>query len=127
MDILREIICDGIEDGCVGYCNHPYCYQVDKVAEGLKRNNFVQLPARAGQKAWFVIEHDTDDMLIAEGVVYSIIFEAAQTWLYCKYNNGLTYHHTIKDIGKSLFFNREDAIEAAHPERTADTDELTML
>ena len=41
MDIrekLVDIVCDAMEDGCIGHCNHPPCFQVERVVNALIAN-----------------------------------------------------------------------------------------
>lgn len=35
---LVELVCDAMEDGCVGHCNHPPCFQVERVVNSLIAN-----------------------------------------------------------------------------------------
>ena len=35
---LMEIVCDALEDGCVGHCNHPHCNKVKNIADNLISN-----------------------------------------------------------------------------------------
>lgn len=35
---LVEIVCDAMEDGCVGLCNHPPCFQVERLVNALIAN-----------------------------------------------------------------------------------------
>lgn len=32
---LVEIVCEAMEDGCIGHCNHPPCFQVERVVNAL--------------------------------------------------------------------------------------------
>ena len=45
---LIELVCDAIEDGCIGHCNHPPCYQVERVVNHLIANG-VTIPVRCGE------------------------------------------------------------------------------
>lgn len=38
MNDLEEIICEAIQDDCIGHCNHPYCYKVTNIVAKLKEN-----------------------------------------------------------------------------------------
>lgn len=40
---LMKIVCDGLEDGCVGHCNFPHCYRVNNVADQLIANDVVPI------------------------------------------------------------------------------------
>lgn len=55
---LMRIVCDGLEDGCVGHCNYPHCYRVNNVADILIANGVTiqqwipvseRLPERNGE------------------------------------------------------------------------------
>ena len=35
---LVDLLCDVMEDGCIGYCNYPPCYQVETAANHLIAN-----------------------------------------------------------------------------------------
>lgn len=32
---LMKLLCDTLEDGCVGHCNYPYCFRVKNTADHL--------------------------------------------------------------------------------------------
>jgi hypothetical protein len=67
---------------------------------------FVELPCKAGNEAFFKVDFAD---IIAKGTVISIIYDQNNIWVYCRYDNGLTYRHPIDDIGKTLFFTQEQA------------------
>lgn len=67
----------------------------------------VELPCEVGTPVFFFVE-DVDSKIFS-GKVVSITYEQNTIWIYCRYDNGLTYHHTIDDIGKTLFFTEEQA------------------
>ena len=67
----------------------------------------VELPCEVGKPVFFFVDDGVKSELF-NGKVFSIIYEQNQIWIYCSYENGLTFHHTIDDIGKKLFFNKED-------------------
>ena len=35
---LTNIVCEAMEDGCIGHCNHPPCFQVERVVNALIAN-----------------------------------------------------------------------------------------
>ena len=70
---------------------------------------FVELPCKVGTTVHSVVE--ADDSKVFNGKVVSITYEQNTIWIYCRYDNGLTYHHTVDDIGKTLFFTEEQAKE----------------
>lgn len=38
---LNKLICDSMENGCVGWCNHPPCYRVERVVDHLIANDVI--------------------------------------------------------------------------------------
>ena len=36
---LTNIVCEAMEDGCIGHCNHPPCFQVERVVNALIANS----------------------------------------------------------------------------------------
>lgn len=80
----------------------------DKIESGEHR----ELPCNVGTPAWFVYDFGSVEgecFGMSEGVVRSITFDETTVWLYCVYNDGLTYHHTADEIGNKLFFSQEQA------------------
>lgn len=52
---LEELICECIQDDCVGHCNYPYCYKVKNIVENLnKKNNILVAPYGIKDKIWFI-------------------------------------------------------------------------
>ena len=35
---LVKIVCEAMEDGCIGHCNHPPCFRVESVVNALLEN-----------------------------------------------------------------------------------------
>ena len=35
---LMDLLCEALEDGCVGHCNYPYCHRVSSTADHLLAN-----------------------------------------------------------------------------------------
>ena len=35
---LMDLLCEALEDGCVGHCNYPYCHRVSSIADHLLAN-----------------------------------------------------------------------------------------
>ena len=48
---LMRIVCDALEDGCVGHCNYPHCYRVNSVVDHLIANG-VTIPVRCKECVW---------------------------------------------------------------------------
>ena len=76
--------------------------------------NVIVLPKelQVGNKVYFI---DVDEKYIHNGKIYSITKELNYeengfiTWVYCRYNDGLTYTHPIEDYGVELFATKEEA------------------
>lgn len=88
------------------------CDLEDKIEQG----KILELPCAVGDKAYHLTGIDTQRELdltdIFEGKVCSISKEEDALWIYCRYNNGLTYWYKESDIGRKLFFTREEAEKA---------------
>ena len=53
-DKLSEIICEAIQDDCIGHCNHPYCYKVNNIVAKLKENKIIITPHSVGDTVYYV-------------------------------------------------------------------------
>lgn len=51
---LSEIICEAIQDDCIGYCNHPYCYKVTNIINKLKENKVIITPYSVGDTVYYI-------------------------------------------------------------------------
>ena len=51
---LEEIICEAIQDDCIGHCNHPYCYKVNNIVSKLKENNVIITPYSVGDTVYYI-------------------------------------------------------------------------
>ena len=51
---LSEIICEAIQDDCIGYCNHPYCYKVNNIVAKLKENKVIITPYSVGDTVYYI-------------------------------------------------------------------------
>ena len=109
---LVEIVCEGMEDGCVGHCNHPPCFQVERVVNALLENGVTVHPCEVGQEIWLVFTpkhpanpNDKGRWFILQDGVQRIIYGkkgvSIETW-----NMGTI---PAKEIGKKIFFTREEA------------------
>ena len=76
---LVGLICDSMQDGCVGWCNKPPCYRVERVVDHLITNG-VTIPVRC--KDCRYVDTFYPEKPIGE--------EARQVW-FCK-----LYKHTRK-------------------------------
>jgi hypothetical protein len=53
-DKLSEIICEAIQDDCIGHCNHPYCYKVNNIVDKLKENKVIITPYSVGDTVYYI-------------------------------------------------------------------------
>lgn len=53
-DRLSEIICEAIQDVCIGHCNHPYCYKVTNIVNKLKENKVIITPHSVGDNVYYI-------------------------------------------------------------------------
>lgn len=87
------------------------------IAEHLLAAGVIVPPCKVGDTAYHLTSVDTfNELNVAEifkGEVSSITIED-RLCIYCLYDNGIVYDHwyTETDIGKSLFFTREEAERA---------------
>lgn len=87
-----------------------------RLADYLLENGVVVLPCNVGDKVFFV--HDTCDengiegYTISEGEVHGISKDKNAIWVFCRYNNGLTYYHTVNEFGEDVFFMKMGAEKA---------------
>ena len=52
-DRLTQIICEAIQDDCIGHCNHPYCYKVNNIVAKLKENRVIITPYSVGDTVYY--------------------------------------------------------------------------
>ena len=108
-DTLQEWECDVSDDTVKEICDH------------LIDNGVIVPPCKVGDKAYHLTGIDTREELdltdVFEGKVCSISKQEDALWIYCRYNNGLTYWYTESDIGRKLFLAKEE-VEKALAERS---------
>ena len=51
---LEEVVCEAIQDDCIGHCNHPYCYKVNNIVTKLKQSNIIVSPYSIGDTVYFI-------------------------------------------------------------------------
>ena len=85
------------------------------------KNGVIVPPCKVGDKAYHLTGIDTREELdltdVFEGKVCSISKQEDALWIYCRYNNGLTYWYTESDIGRKLFLAKWE-VEKALAERS---------
>lgn len=102
---------------------NDYCIDVDigswekeTLADYLLNNGVIVPPCKVGDKAFHLTGIETRKELdltdIFEGKVCSISKQEEAIWIFCRYNNGLTYWYKESDIGIKLFLAREKAEKA---------------
>ena len=83
------------------------------IADGLLADGWMRPPCKVGDTAYHLTSIDTLDELnvavIFEGKVCSISKEVEALWFFCRYDNGLNFWYTDRDIGKTVFLTREEA------------------
>lgn len=99
----------------LGYCKFD-CTEPQRCEDFKHKSEWVHLPCNVGAEVFTLIEDDEDGDFVNGGVVVSVSYQT-KCWIYVRYECGLTYYHTTDDIGKSLFFTREEA-ERALSERS---------
>lgn len=85
-------------------------------ADYLLAEGVIVPPIKVGDKAYHLTGIETRKELdltdIFEGKVCSISKQEEAMWIFCRYNNGLTYWYKESDIGRKLFLTREEAEKA---------------
>ena len=85
------------------------CEFEDKIEQG----KIVELPCAVGSEAYHLTSADTLDELgvgeIFNGNVCSFSKDEKGLWIFCRYDNGLSFWYTERDIGRILFFDRSVA------------------
>lgn len=86
------------------------------IADYLINSGVIVPPCKVGDKAYHLTGIDTREELdltdVFEGKVCSISKQEDTLWIFCRYNNGLTYWYTESDIGRKLFLTKEEAEKA---------------
>lgn len=54
MSNLEEVVCEAIQDECIGHCNHPYCNKVNNIVAKLKENNVIITPYSVGDTVYYI-------------------------------------------------------------------------
>lgn len=89
---------------------------VERLADHLLAEGVIVPPCKVGDKAYHLTGIDTREELdltdVFEGKVCSISKQEDTLWIFCRYNNGLTYWYTESDIGRKLFLAKEEAEKA---------------
>ena len=87
------------------------------LADYLLANGVICPPCKVGDKVYYINEicdENADEYLdISVGEVVSFSMQKEGLWMYCRYEDGLTYWHlVVDDFGKTVFLTREEAEKA---------------
>lgn len=82
--------------------------QCAKYAQAEKEGRLVVLPRKVGDTVFSAFENEG----VFCGKVYAISMCDGTNWFSVRYDGGLRYYHTWDEIGKTVFFAREDAEKA---------------
>ena len=77
---------------------------------------FVEIPCDIGQAVFWVTtvcnDEGNEEFDIYAGEVCSFSIQKEGLWAYCRYDNGLTYWHVVKDhFGSEVFSTKQAAHE----------------
>lgn len=124
--VTTDIECTKDGHGDCSMCEYRYAddkcakYYSEIIADFLLANGVIVLPCKVGDKVYHLASIDTLDELnvveIFEGKVCSISKEEKTLWFFCRYDNGLNFWYTERDIGKKVFFTKEEAEQALRKE-----------
>ena len=87
--------------------------RIAELEEQLKNAIVIPKELQVGNKVYFI---DIEEKYIHKGKIYSITKELNYEengfiiWVYCRYDDGLTYTHPIEDYGVELFATKEEAL-----------------
>ena len=87
---------------------------LNRIIDVLLANGVIVLPCKVGDVVYFVHEvcdENAEEYLdISVGEVVSFSIQKEGLWMYCRYEDGLTYWHLVDDeFGKTVFLTREEA------------------
>ena len=88
-----------------------------RIADYLLENGVIVPPCKVGDKVFFVDiiydEEGEEKLGMSIGEVVSFSMQKKGLWMYCHYEDGLTYWHKIdEELGITLFLTREEAEQA---------------
>ena len=100
---LKEIICESIQDECIGHCNHPYCYKVDNIYNALTKKHFCLLPCSINDTVYFIGGiHNT---LVKSAKVTEITMGDCQIVLHLCSENGVYFDMPSDEV----YYKKEHA------------------
>lgn len=111
---LEEIICEAIQDDCVGHCNHPYCHQVNNVVAKLKENNIILPPCGIGDTVYYIT--GIHGRLVKPAKVDEIIYNGTDFTLSLVTDNNCYFdiasdrvHYTLEEAEKYIGGNDNES------------------
>ena len=100
---LKEIICESIQDECIGHCNHPYCYKVNSVYNALAKKHFCLLPCAINDTVYFI--GGVHNTLVKSATVTEITKGDCQIVLHLYSENGVYFDMPSDEV----YYNKKDA------------------
>lgn len=98
---------DNVDYGCGTYTVEGGEY----VADYLLANGVIVSPCKVGTEIFGVFDNDDEqrkEIYVGNILCYSLD-ENNLLWAKMRYENGLTYWHTIDDFGKTVFLTKDEA------------------
>lgn len=77
----------------------------------LEEGKLVQLPCKVDDDIYFVWDYE-GKAIVDVGKVTGISHQREGIWISARYDSGLSYWHLYSEIGKSVFFDRDQATAA---------------
>ena len=116
-DRLVELLNNKYDHFCDQCGVNKDSHYTNNLADYLLENGVIVQPCKVGQKVYFVHEvcdENADEYFdISDGEVVSFSMQKDGLWMFCRYDDGLTYWHlVVEDFDKTVFTSREDAEKA---------------
>lgn len=90
-------------------CIEPRKNILEQKADHLLDNGVIVPPCKVGAEVFYVHEICDEYLDISKGEVISFSLQKEGLWVYCRYEDGLTYWHLVEEFGIELFLTREEA------------------
>lgn len=105
-DTLKEIVCEALQDDCVGHCNYPYCYKVNAIVDNLIKHNVILAPVTMGDTVYYIT--GIHGRLVNSAKVEDISFNGSDITLGLVSENNVYFDMLLDKV----YLNKTDA-EAA--------------
>ena len=97
-------------------------HYTESLADYLLENGVIVPPCKVGDVIFFVDmvcnEEGEEELGMSIGKVVSFSIQKEGLWMYCRYEDGLTYWHLVDDeLGKTVFLTKEEAEKALRKEQ----------